>query len=69
MSTSNETRVTPWEKSTYSNTGDCVELRRNGDVIELRDSKDPDGPVLRYTTSELAAFLKGATDGQFNHLI
>lgn len=66
---SSQGTVTGWLKSTHSNTNDCVELRRNGDHIEVRDSKDPHGPTLRYTTSELAAFLQGAAEGQFDHLV
>jgi hypothetical protein len=45
-----------------------VELRRNGDAVELRDSKDPHGAILRYTPSELIAFLDGAKKGEFDHL-
>jgi hypothetical protein len=62
---------TPWVKATASDgTGNCVELRRNekGEV-EVRDSKDPDGPVLRFTSAELAAWIDGAAKGEFGHLI
>ena len=36
-------------KSSYSNTGgQCVEVARNiPAVVAIRDSKDPDGPILR----------------------
>ncbi|GAA2481000.1 MULTISPECIES: DUF397 domain-containing protein [Actinomycetes] len=36
-------------KSSYSNTGgECVEVARNvPDVVAVRDSKTPDGPLLR----------------------
>ncbi|MFK0142112.1 DUF397 domain-containing protein [Streptomyces murinus] len=36
-------------KSSYSNTGgECVEVARNvPDVVAVRDSKAPDGPLLR----------------------
>ncbi|MER6423366.1 DUF397 domain-containing protein [Streptomyces sp. NPDC001137] len=35
-------------KSSYSNTGgQCVEVARNiPAVVAIRDSKDPDGPIL-----------------------
>lgn len=63
------TDTTPWQKATASDTGNCVELRRNGDVVELRDSKDHgDGPTLGFTKAELAAFLDGAKKGEFDHL-
>ena len=44
-------------------------MRRNGDAVEVRDSKDPDGPVLRFTSAELAAWIDGATKGEFDHLV
>jgi hypothetical protein len=60
---------TPWVKATASNAdGTCVELRRYNDVIEVRDTKDRSGPVLRFTTAEFAAWLDGATKGEFDHL-
>jgi hypothetical protein len=62
------TDITPWQKATASDTGNCVELRRNRDAVEFRDSKDPHGAILRYTTAELIAFLDGAKRGEFDHL-
>ncbi|MEV0981454.1 DUF397 domain-containing protein [Streptomyces sp. NPDC049915] len=60
-----------WMKSRYSNAeGNCVEvapLIEGG--IALRNSRDPDGPALIYTASEIAAFLAGAKDGEFDHLV
>lgn len=62
------TEVTPWLKASASDQTNCVELRRNGETIELRDSKDPQGAILKYTRSELTAFLHGAKNGEFDHL-
>ena len=36
----------------------------DGDVA-VRDSKDRDGPVLRYTPREWRAFIAGVKDGEF----
>ncbi|CAJ64974.1 MULTISPECIES: DUF397 domain-containing protein [Frankia] len=56
-----------WRKSSHSATQtNCVEIARVADVVAVRDSKDPDGPVLVFTPSEWAAFLAGARDGEFN---
>jgi hypothetical protein len=56
-----------WFKSTRSgNDGQCVEVRDRGDVIEVRHSQDPTGPVIRYTTGEWDAFVQGAKDGEFD---
>ncbi|WP_182887413.1 DUF397 domain-containing protein [Microbispora sp. H10885] len=47
-----------WVKSPYSsNNGACVEVGLlDGGDIAVRDSKDPDGPALRFTAAEWDAF-------------
>jgi hypothetical protein len=32
----------------------------------MRDSKDPDGPILLYARAEFKAFLDGALKGDFD---
>ncbi|GGJ26879.1 DUF397 domain-containing protein [Streptomyces brasiliensis] len=60
-----------WIKSRRSNAeGNCVEVAPLVDgAIALRNSRDPDGPALVYTSAELAAFLAGAKEGEFDHLV
>jgi hypothetical protein len=59
-----------WIKSSSSvGTGNCVELARDGDMIALRDSKNPDIAPFRYTDREISAFLAGAKSGEFDHLL
>lgn len=57
-----------WRKSTRSGPtgGNCVEVAflAGGDVA-LRNSRQPDGPALIFTTAEWDAFLGGARDGEF----
>ena len=56
-----------WRKATASITdGNCVEVAHTPDTIAVRDSKDPNGAVLRYTHAEWAAFLDGAKKGEFD---
>ena len=57
-----------WRKSSFSgNGGDCVEVgQAAGGGILVRDTKDPGGPVHRYTQSEWAAFLSGVRNGEFD---
>jgi hypothetical protein len=63
------TDSTPWIKSSASGSdSNCVELRRHDGMIEVRDSKDREGPVLRFTDAEFAAWLDGANRGEFDHL-
>ena len=59
-----------WRKSTFSNGGDsaCVEMARTDGGIAVRDSKDPNGPVLNFNKAELTAFLLGAKAGEFDDL-
>jgi hypothetical protein len=45
-----------WRKSTRSgNSGNCVETAFAEDAVYVRDSKDPHGPVLRFTRDEWTA--------------
>jgi hypothetical protein len=62
-------KPTPWITATASSGGSqCVEMRRDGEAIEVRNSKDPHGPVLTFSAGELAAWLDGAKKGEFDHL-
>jgi hypothetical protein len=61
-----------WQKSARSNpSGNCVEMGElpDGTGIALRNSRDPNGPALIYTFDEIAAFIGGARDGDFDNLL
>jgi hypothetical protein len=60
-----------WKKSRHSNpNGACVELAvLPGGGIAMRNSRFPVGPVLLYTQAEITAFLAGAKDGEFDHVL
>ncbi|MFJ9717457.1 DUF397 domain-containing protein [Streptomyces sp. NPDC101213] len=60
-----------WIKSSHSNAeGNCVEVAvLDGGGVAMRNSRDPDGPALVYTPAEVAAFVAGAKDGEFDHLL
>ena len=49
-----------WRKSTFSNGsgGNCVEVARNlPGIVAVRDSKNPNGPVLIVSRDEWASFI------------
>lgn len=58
-----------WRKSRFSgsNGGNCVEVAHNlPGVVAIRDSKDPRGPVLTFTSAQWQAFVEGVRDGAFD---
>ncbi|ACU35782.1 DUF397 domain-containing protein [Actinosynnema pretiosum subsp. pretiosum] len=48
-----------WRKSSYSgsNGGQCVELAHTRAHLLVRDSKNPDGPVLGFGHEAFAGFV------------
>ena len=64
-------RRVAWRKSSYSNPdGDCVELAELvGGKIAVRNSRNPAGSVLIFTQAEIAAFIQGVEQGEFDEVI
>ncbi|MGJ7907490.1 DUF397 domain-containing protein [Actinopolyspora sp. H202] len=60
-----------WRKSRHSGAiGNCVEVAAlNGGEVAMRNSRDPEGTALVYTRAEIAAFVAGAKDGEFDDFI
>lgn len=49
-----------WRKSSRSNNGTCVEVATNvSGVVAVRDSKDPNGPILTVDSADWRRFLAG----------
>jgi hypothetical protein len=58
-----------WVRASASHAnGNCAEVRAAAGGIQLRDSKDPGGPVLTFTAAGWDAFLAGARAGEFDHV-
>jgi hypothetical protein len=57
-----------WRKASASGFSGCVELAPFNGIL-VRDSKNPDGPVLAYTVEEVAAFIDGVKKGEFDDLV
>jgi predicted secreted Zn-dependent protease len=56
-----------WQKSSASAAnGDCVEVGPAPDLVLIRNSKHPSGPVLSFSYAEWAAFVIGVRDGEFD---
>ena len=56
-----------WRKSSYSgNTGNCVEVADLGTAVAVRDSKDPDGPALKFAPDAWKTFTRRIKAGDLN---
>lgn len=59
--------MTAWRKSSYSaESANCVEFMEWPDQVWLRDSKDPEGPVLAVSTQAWIDLIAAAKDGEFD---
>ncbi|CNF73899.1 Domain of uncharacterised function (DUF397) [Mycobacterium tuberculosis] len=66
MSTSIPSSV-HWRKSSRSDSsgGDCVEVGGDGvSVVAVRDSKDPDGPMLVFDRAAFGALVRDIRVGR-----
>lgn len=59
-----------WRKSSHSGgNGACVEIAvPTSATIAVRDSKDPQGPHLRFSNEAWAAFTTAAASGAFGQV-
>lgn len=54
----------PWRKSSHSSdSANCVEIR-TGNPVEVRDSKDADGPTLAFAAAAWTGLLADLRDGR-----
>jgi len=57
-----------WRKSSRSNGNggaNCVEVAFVDTRIGVRDSKDPAGPILQFTSDDWESFVDGTKRGRF----
>jgi len=61
--------ASPWTKSSLSHAnGNCVEVADlPSGQVGMRDSKDVNGPVLKFWPEEWRTFLDGVRNGEFDH--
>jgi uncharacterized protein DUF397 len=69
VSSDNERLDLNWRKARRSmNNGNCAEVATAAGMVAVRDSKDPQGPVLFYPATSWASFLNEASSGRFDSL-
>lgn len=55
-----------WQTAQRSGAGgNCAQVRRNGEMIEIRNSKRPDETPVAFTVPEWLALIGSVEDGQF----
>ncbi|GLY29846.1 DUF397 domain-containing protein [Kineosporia sp. NBRC 101731] len=58
---------TAWHKARASDTGDqCVEVRRQGMQVQVRDTKNAGDGILTFSPDEWRAFITGVKAGEFD---
>ena len=57
MSNGDCAEVGAWRKSSRCQNSGCAEVLQHGAVVGVRDSQDPDGPVLTFPGETWTAFL------------
>lgn len=56
-----------FRKSSYSSdTANCVEVAFAGSHVAIRDSKNPDGPILTYAAQSWYEFVEALRQGEFD---
>jgi hypothetical protein len=65
------TETPSWFTSSYSgNGGQCIEVAANlvatRGVVPIRDSKNPNGPVLHVPTDAFSSFVAGVKAREFD---
>ncbi|MEU8296881.1 DUF397 domain-containing protein [Micromonospora sp. NPDC048909] len=55
-----------WQRADGDTSDSAVEVAFVDDLIGMRNSAEPDGPVLVFTQAEWDAFVAGAQDGEFD---
>jgi uncharacterized protein DUF397 len=58
-----------WQKSSLSAPSGCAEVAHVPNEVWIRDSKNPDGPVLRCTHERWASFIAGLRGDEFESIV
>ncbi len=55
-----------WHKSSFSGSGNCVEIGIRPDAVLVRHTRNRRGASLAFSPSEWLAFLQGVRAGEFD---
>jgi len=55
-----------WQKSSYCANAACVEVNLGGEMVEVRDGKNPNLDSLQLTRPQWNAFIRGIKESQFD---
>ena len=55
-----------WLKSTFSSSGNCVEVAIMKGRVLVRNSRNRQGAILEFNPAEWTAFLSGVRAGEFS---
>lgn len=55
-----------WRRSSRCDSGTCVEVSGAAATVAMRDSKDPDGPVLKFAEVVWRGFVADVRAGRYD---
>jgi Domain of unknown function (DUF397) len=55
-----------WRRSSRCAGGDCVEIMIAGEEVAMRDSKNPDDAILRFSGAGWQAFVAAVQAGEYD---
>jgi hypothetical protein len=57
-----------WQRSTFSESGNCVEVAHRGGTTLMRNSNDPSGTVLCIAADDWTSLLMAIRSGEFDQI-
>jgi hypothetical protein len=63
-----ETDQRTWRKASYCASTECVEVALHGTGAAVRDSRQPGGGHLTFTSAQWSSLLHGIKSGHYDHL-
>lgn len=57
-----------WYVSRTCESGACIKVARQGEIVLIGNTGSPEGPFNEFTTEEWRHFLAGAKNGDFDVL-